>query len=420
MVNVTTLSPNSFYNFTILLNYSIVKGPMAGRTVAGLGGPFYFTYEKDTTGDGLTDWEKVRGWVVTSKDGYGAVTVKHVTAKPTTYSSNGLINDYVEKEFGLNPGTIDSAKSQMLDTWNLTFSLPNSACPSGFRCWNESQSGGLNPFAVPQTPGGTPPGTARTPNATGLPTKVEDNSPYDATILWPNSDLSYLQGLISNDSVGWLRGVLGRYSGGYTLTIWGKLSWGANPLDASTPLDGLQDGSRANPLGRSDLSVNITGWWATAQTQGAGVAAFVRANSTAVPPQWSARTDYSAFTMQESAGSGGRASFPNTTSPHSFAVTFPILSVEQYASLNLSLLQNCSTSSSPLYLWFLNTTEYRVDLENAAPHSFNVGTSGTGPMINFTYQVITIYSKAPTYIVVPGDNSTVSNLPLGLKRYTGE
>ena len=68
------------------------------------------------------------------------------------------MSDYVEKEFGLNPNKIDTAGSHMLDTWNLTFSLPSVSCPSGFECWDESGNPNWDPFQFAQTPQGAAPG----------------------------------------------------------------------------------------------------------------------------------------------------------------------------------------------------------------------------------------------------------------------
>ena len=143
VVNLTGMSLNTAYNVSVELNYSIVRGPMAGRTITGVGIPLVFTYEKDTSGDGLTDWEKVYGWNATTQNAWGATSVTHVTANPNLFATNGLTSDYVEKEFGLNPGTVDTAGSHMLDTWNLTFDLgvnsSNPTLPAGLdvRTWNE-------------------------------------------------------------------------------------------------------------------------------------------------------------------------------------------------------------------------------------------------------------------------------------------
>ena len=42
-----------------------------------------------------------------------------------------------------------------------------------------------------------------------------------------------------------------------TLPLWGKLFWGAKPLTASTPGNGIPDGDRNNPL--ASVGLDFTG-----------------------------------------------------------------------------------------------------------------------------------------------------------------
>ena len=75
-------------------------------------------------------------------------------------------------------------------------------------------------------------------------------------MLWSRAALDTFVNLSGVRNASWLRGVLGTTSSGQrTLTIWGKLSWGANPLAASTPRDGISDGARVNPVYDEDLVI---------------------------------------------------------------------------------------------------------------------------------------------------------------------
>jgi hypothetical protein len=426
-VNVTGLQPNTTYNAGLELNYTLVKGPLAGHSLTALGENVTFTYQKDTSGDRLANAEKVLGWNVTRQGPLGSTSVEHVTANPNLYATNGLVSDYLEKEFGLNPATIDTAGSHMLDTWNLTFDLGSSStCPAYFECWYET---GWNPYQFDVTPTGPNPGGS--PVATNITSVahwgkggLQDDAPYDAEVIWEGHALQVVQGLIQNERVGWLRGVIMEYGGDYTLTVWGKLSWGANPLAASTSYDGIPDGAQVDPLGTTDVQLDLTGWTETAPSAGDGVAAFIRANSSATRYA-AAATDYSAYSLQITAGCrgscGSEANFPNGTSPTSFVVTFPVTSTEQYAWLNLSLVENYGSNGNSKFYWF-DTGECRVNLlayglEGSATCPT---TGGSNWSVSFTYQALTVFSKAPTYVLVPGDNSTLTPLPLGLKRYSGE
>ena len=234
-LNLTGLTLNSTYNVTLQMNFTY-----GGLAYDLVGTPLSFPYAKDTSGDGLTDWEKVRGWNVTAQNAVGSWYTYPVTANPNLYATNGLTNDFVEKEFGLNPGTMDTASSHMLDAWNLTFSVSSHSCPTGFQCWYENNT---DPFSFAQYP------TEPSANVTGHPasvvthgsrTTVNDSANLDATYLWTgSSDLSYLQSLIQPEGIGWLRAMTGDdpYQATDTLTVWGKLSWGA-PSAPSAPRPG--------------------------------------------------------------------------------------------------------------------------------------------------------------------------------------
>lgn len=413
-VNLTALTPNDTYNASIALNYTTV----GGVRVFAVSEPFSFWYARDTSGDGLTDAEKARGWNVTAfmaqpYVGYPGPPVywtASVTANNESWATNGLVDDLTEKEFGLNPRTIDTAHSHMLDTWNLTFDLGASEyCPADFECWWENAT---NPFATPQYPGGPENGSAWRPvdNTTGPHTTVDDSSPYAAYVLWSGSTLTYLQALVSSEGAGWLRAVLGSYHGHYTLTVEGKLSWGANPLSFSTPADNIGDGLRVNPLGDTYLNVTVQSWH-DGVGSGNGVAAFINANQTiccfsGLPY---AQTEASLYTQSVVAGSGGSTYGGNL----GMTATFPVVDTQEYARLNVSLVQNLGGTISNVAV----AGPVNVDLANPSLHWKNQTGSN---YLRVTYQAITVYSKAPTYILVPKDNSSLSNLPLGLKRYAAE
>ena len=109
------------------------------------------------------------------------------------------------------------------------------------------------------------------------------------------ADLPYLQSLIRAQGIGWLRRCAGYANGTDTLTVWGKLSWGANPLAQSTSSDGVADGAQVNPLGTTFLNVTITSWNDTGLPNGAGVNSFIHAVS-------GSTVDYSGYTDEVTDG----------------------------------------------------------------------------------------------------------------------
>jgi hypothetical protein len=416
-VNLTALSLNTTYNATVVLNYTIGVG---GQPFQAGSQPFVWVYGKDSSGGGLTDWEKIRGWGVTTQSATGAWNTRWATASPYLPATNGLVGDFLEKEYGLNPGSIDTAGSNMLDTWNLTFDLgsnaSNPATPSQFHAWSELGHFNFSRFCA--YPG--QPTSACTSQLTHTkltePGNLSDNSPWAARVLWSPAALSTLESLMSWwDLEPWLRGVLGTtvitVSGAKTtertLTVEGKLSWGANPLATSTPLNGVPDGYVINPLGTMDLQLKVLNWTATGLSPNDGAAAYEHAWSPAAPFYW-ATTDYSGYTQQQLAGSQGNSRYTGT-----LTVTFPVTSTEQFANLNLTLVTNSGGYHRPI-----DTGNLSVDLLNS---SWKLGywVNGTN-YLGYEYQVLTVYSKAPTFVYVPAGNSSLSVLPLGLQRYSGE
>jgi hypothetical protein len=410
-VNLTALTPNATYSVQVALNLSVGTSDPLNFTSA----PFTFTYLRDTSGDGLTDVEKTDGWTVPLPHAPGGVGVwgtgiSIVTANPKLFATNGLTNDFIEKEYGLDPNTIDSAGSHMLDVWNLTFNLGsgNPALPtSGFQYWYENSTYNFAK-ACPSPSTGSCSFSPDYRNKTNL----TDNSSGSSHALWSgigtNSALAKLQALIAKDGVGWLRAVTGTWDGLRTLTVWGKLSWGANPLTQSTSYDGVPDGAQVNPLGQQYVQVKVNSWRDNA-TQGDGVAIFETASSNPTYYSPATQVDYSAYTAQVTAGVGGYSIYGGT-----FTTTFPVVSSEQYANLNLSLAQDHQGSfSDPV-----SSPVISVDLTNSAPQSGWYHNSVGNFLI--TFQAFTVYSKAPTYVYVPADNSSLSAAPVGLQRYVGE
>jgi len=412
--------------------------------------PVWFDYLRDTSGDGLTDLEKGLGWANPIAPGY------FVTASPALYATNGLVNDYLEKKYDLIPNTIDTAGSHMLDTWNLTFDLGHntpSGCPADFRCWYENRS---SPFNYSVTPAGNPPPHDQplVNNTTSVAhwTRggLQDDAPYDAEVLWKGSALSVLQQLIVSEGVGWLRGVMMRYptTGNWTLTVWGKLSWGANPLVASTPGNGGVDGARVNPVYSEDVQLNfgllghgLTGIaginYGTCGSVPAGSAYALRfwVNGTEKAPVSEVKGWFSQqVNITHNNASCGHIDFGNPVQ-----WTFPVDNSVQFQRISLQMLLNVSGSTPTLVPLKVNGSSiwanFSLDLLNSPPLSYynttqglwqpwfqfggSSGYDGTATVMIFGLTALWAGARAPTFLWRPDDNSTLSPLPAGLQRYTG-
>jgi hypothetical protein len=420
--NITPSAPNASYVVQSVLNFT-----WEHVTYSVDSSPTSFFYLQDTTGDGLTDAEKLAGWTVTYTSANGVVHNELETCAPTLYSTNGLVGDYVEKEYGLNPNTIDTAGSHMLDTWNLTFNLGSHyplSYPGDILVWNETSS--YNPFAptVQYSPGLFESGKAQnsSPNVSSIsPTPLGgitsgDGSPAAATELYSQAALDQLWVLILNENVGWLRGVLGKYHQFYTLTVWGKLSWGDDPLVASAPEDGIADGARVNPLHTVGLDVIDLNASQTNLATGAGYAVQLQPeNSTTGAYQY---TNYSAQALV------GNATIPTISD---YSTVLPIPQTSQYSLLNLEMYYRAQGGGLiPLPIngssWIV---DFNYDLVGGRfVKAFTVtGTNGsTGPKAALTInlQTVALGVKVPTFLWLPTTNSTINGLPVGLKRYTGE
>ncbi len=418
-LNITHLQQNATYNASVFLNFTLF-----GRWFNASSRPTFFTYERDTSGDGLTDWEKLRGWEVTFRTVSGWTNTFPVTANPSLYATNGLTNDFLEKEYALNPGTVDTAGSHMLDMYNLTFDLGSTSsrpvAPPGakFHYWNEN--GSYDPFTVAQYPGGPKTYTVLTGH-----TNLSDNSPWASEVFWPVSSLRNFVNLSGVQSAGWLRAVYGYHGTERTLTVEGKLSWGANPLAASTPSNGIADGSRVNPLFSvqleiSSLNAQLTSCPSPPSGGAYGWAALFYLNYS-TPGGPAEVANYSTEALDSSSGCG---------SISNYQVAIPINGTSQNQSLQVRVLLNQSSSSSQTNLVaerisssnpttvvsIVYDTEKAILNSQSSPYSY----SGTDGSISFSLSTVAAGEKNQTFLWVPTTNTTLGALPWGLKRYVGE
>ena len=426
-LNITLAGFNQTYGFILQLNYSTT--PETTATSA----PTYFTYQADSSGDGLTNLEKVNGWYVTNP--YYPNLDEWVQPFVSAYSTNGLSNDFIEKEYDLNPQTLDTENSDMLDLWNLTFDLgansSNPAIPDSslFHLWWETNTS-FNPFNYAPYPGGSDFGL---PLATDLnnisctSTNCPGDSPYSAEVLWSSAALSTFLNLTGVWNLQytygtWLRAVLGTSGSERTLTIWGKLSWGANPEVASTPGSGLTDGSRLSPVGNEDLSIQVTNLYVQGLQTGQGYAARIGVYAGTTPTGTAELLNYTA-PAGLTAGSGARLT--------GYTTVVPVSQTSQYETLQIEVLANESgsktlTSIAFAYvhskIYFEENVTYDMVLRQAVSYSYSISNALARPngSLAFTLQSVPVGGKVPTFLWLPTDNSTVNGLPAGLERYTGE
>ena len=418
--NLTPAVTNASYTVQEVWNFS-----WDHEALSIVSSPLKFLYLQDTSGDGLTDVEKLNGWTVYYTDVTGAVHVGVSTANPSLYATNGLASDFLEKEYGLNPRTVDTASSHMLDVWNLTFNLKPASGkvpPLGnFEYWGEN--GSYNPFAngLVYSPGLKATGRPVAQNITNISASSlhgitsGDGAPWAANVLWSYSALQQFVNLSGVRDAGWLRAVYGTWDGLTTLTVEGKLSWGANPHAASTPANGIADGARVNALSTTDLSVQISNLYVTGLSTGEGYAALFKGyagSSASGTPEF---TNYSAPVGL----SGGISKLTGYT------IALPVNQTTQDQTLELRIMANESGTSTLTAIQFDNgLTEVNItyDMVMAAsdPQTFGSTSSHPNGSLSLTFQAVAAGGKAPTYLWIPSDNSTVNALPVGLERYTGE
>jgi hypothetical protein len=459
-MNVTLTDFGSDYSARLELSFTESNGTALTVVTPWVS----FVYERDSSGDGLTDTEKEEGWVLPVSpsaipDGVAlpqcaaaapgsAVSqacaddpAAVVHASPAEYATNGLVSDYVEKEFDLDPSTIDTMHSHMLDTWNLTFNLGPvgaPAWPSGdfFEYYDEDStynfSQACQSFNLSQPPGActftpiVPSGSAGWTNLTwkaGEANWIGDSSPMAAKVLWPAADLGSLESLIQSEGVGWLRAVSGQYGSDRTLTVWGKLSWGANPLARSTSNDGLADGNQTDPLGPIILQLNLTSWWAhDVPYTGSGVSPSI--NVSTEEPGKGGQILYSGWGPSVSGSTDDSWS-------GSYVVSIPITSSNQTVYIWLNLFAGNFTGglqgllSGSEYLR-TNVGWFAFSLATARS-SVTMTVKGYASSTNIEVGSMTVVGrtlvnpgKANTLLVTPENNSTLAGLPWGLNRYTGE
>ncbi len=418
-INLTLPEVNVSYSATLWLNYSYKNPAGSGTTSVAAESPtISFVYQLDSSGDGLTNLEKSNGWVVAlpSTQTFEGIPLSTstslVTADPYAWATNGLVNDYVEKEYDLNAHTLDTADSGMLDTWNLTFSLGSSdSCPADFSCFTDTAA---NPFNESQYPGESPTGGPVHTNTSAPRYLLDDSVPYDATVLWEGNTLAYLQELIQTETWGEsFRGFIGSYDGSYTLTVWGKLSWGADPLVSSSIHDGIADGTRVDPASAVDIEISDLNATCSGLSSGTG---------------WAVK-----FTPRNGSATSGGAEFSNYSQPAiscgssssekvaNYNVALPISQLYATQTIQISVIANESKKLTPLAF---NGTANEKNLTfnlfgKAASYSFT-GSGSTHATLSFTIATVAIGGKAPTYLWLPDGNGTVNGLPNGLERYTGE
>jgi hypothetical protein len=433
VVNLTLSPPNTKFSVQLTLNYSIqYKSPVDGHVYSWQPSvssqPLNFTYLKGTSGDGLSDVEKVNGWTVTLTSATGTTINEVVSANPNDFATNGLVSDYIEKEFDLNPNLVDTAGSHMLDTWNLTFNLTqgNGKVPSGFEVWNESKT--YNPFntTVQYSPGhyesGSPPvGYAHLANITptsGHGITSGDGSPLAATYLWNYSQLDILSTLGHVSNISWLRAVQGTWHGVSTLTVWGKLSWGADPLTASTPEDGIADGARLNPTSPVGLSASVSNLYVKGLTNGQGYAARIQLyagpNATGTP-------ELTSFTDPVNTGLSG-----GTYRLTGYETVLPVNQTSQFETVQFEVLVNVSGSPTLTAVPFdraLTQVDATYDMVNGALLSESWTNTTATPYngtLDLSLSSVPLDGKVPTYLWIPTQGGTTNGLPAGLERYTGE
>jgi hypothetical protein len=417
-LNLTGLTGNTNYIVNLTMNYTLRSG---GQHIVVTGEPFNFTYEQSSTGDGLTDWEKEYGWTVTYDPLFGWLygwESEHVSPITSLYATNGLVGDFVEKEYDLNPNTVDTAGSHMLDTWNLTFNLKPGGghLPAGLNVQAWSEGTLYNPFntSVQFTPGHHETGGPIAQNISNISANAAggktsgDGAPWAAEALWSYSALEKFVNLSGVKAASWLRAMEGSWDGLPTLTIEGKLSWGANPLAASTPNDAFPDGERINPLTEVGLEFSPVYANASALTTGTGFAVKMSYDLCNAGEGCSPVSNYSLPAIfHETPGSISN-----------YSVELPV-SQTYSDTIELQVVANESGNMVPLVVNNGNTAvnETCNMVLGTCP---SIGVSGSAANLHGTMKVVPIGVKAPTWLWVPTDNSTVNGLPVGLERYTGE
>lgn len=457
-VNLTNLTSayrlqwglNRPYEVTVVTNYTYPKETKKGLVTTGetaKGSTKGFVYEQESTDGGLSDSEIAAGWSYTENGtpGWGY-------PKLDRDSSNGLISDYVDMQYSLYPNTVDTSGSHMLDTWNLTFILGpewsrnttallvNLSSSSYFDFYNET----ANYFLDSQVPRADQNLTNLVCTATGATCVHDhwtgDSSPAASAMLWSSKLLMTLSGktwspgpfltLLKSEGVGWLRATTGTRYGYLIMTLWGKLSWGANPWETSTSADGLADGNQPDPLGPVILQLNLT-YWGVNDSPGANAEAEPLINVSGGGQQlysgWGPVEYYQA--CDDGAWNNCTLSwdtsdwYPNET----VIVSVPIVSSTQYAHWHVEMM--AATSSSGTLSPIANTSSWAVDLEDigqkvnvsqAALYAWFPGYHYPEGHVSLNYTVLHPVPKANTLLLTPPNETTLATDALGHPEYVGE
>ncbi len=453
--SVGDLELDHAYSLEVVANYTYLNQTKHGEVTEteSATNSSSFVYQRDSSKDGLTDAEKTYGWSAIADD-----SPEWVNASPADYATNGLVRDYVEDEFALNPRTLSTSDSNMLDTWNLTFDL-GPASASKLPTWATIplvyyyENSTYDPVQSCSGPWANSACFSRPTdwNWTNLTCVGEgvkcanarwmgDSSVNATDVMWSEKDLAELGTLIQQEGDGWLRATTGSYDDQRTITIWGKLSWGANPWETSTSGDGLTDGSQPDPLGPVVLQLNLSFWnetlFATGQQQlGAGSEAAplinvtVNGSSAPIYSAWGADAQgappfcyygaeclFSWYTDYYDSGPGGwvvndLASIPITTS-------------SQYATVHFELMAAISSGGA---LVPTASGTLTVNLEDiGAPMASQIQIEGYSlsfaarGAVSLNYTVLSPAGKANTLLITPPNEATLSTNPLGSPRYVGE
>ncbi|MGC8657186.1 MAG: PKD domain-containing protein, partial [Thermoplasmata archaeon] len=379
-VNLSYLIPDSDYGYTISTE---VNGTEYERTYA-------FTYLKDSSGDGLSNAEKVYGWEVEYTALNGSEVSEHVSADPGRYSTDGLMSDYLKKEYALNPERIDTASSGMIDGYNLSFVIPD-----GFNASEYSKE-----FNYLYEPYDVVPATS-----------IEESSNLTLADTEANSNLVYNWSVFQNDFLPLipagdrLRAVIctmdlnGTYMN--VLTVVGKLSIGANPLAVSTTGDGIADGNAIDPMHTLSIQVNVSNVYVKNPTGNMAVWISDPADNASV---------YS-------------RSFSNSIGLN-YVDTFPVNNTEQYHYLAILTPYNDSPVGGIGYLEDngSNIIGYINNVDLSSPvyrNGYSITEKGNDISIEMDIKVVE-GGKASTYLVVPKGNATLTDEPNGLQRYSGD
>ncbi len=418
------------YTVSLEVNYTTFTSPVFSKVSDEE------TYHADTSGNGLTDAEQVEGWDVdiepcSAYNGTKTTCGVHVHAKQGAYSTNGLASDYLEKELDLDPNTFDTASSGMLDLWNLTFSLNGSGgteepLPAGVEAWWEN--GSLDPFAGAEYPGG--PVLGGVPLATNLTNlscsafSCAGNSSWSSEVLWSYSALQAYTGMAGYKAAtsdgGVLRGVVGSWRGVPTLTLWGKMSWGADPLTSSTPDDGLADGRRVNPTAVEDLDLNVS--WAQVCVGNPYSSPFNWALHYTVAPRalpGSPEDQGYSYEIETTAYGGSCSGF-------NYQVTLPVNNTRPSQKVTFSFVGNLHGDVDDLLPTSTCAPELTVDYDLLVGGTQNLSlddncnSSELAFSLNVSVSAVDLGAKVPTYLLVPPGDGTLRTLPDGQSEYVGE